>query len=398
VLGAEMRALTSLASTHFEAGRLDEALAAYRATADQGSKGGRPWAPFAVDARALAAQVAYVMGDWELSLQLADTAGESPPETSEAFLMAAGLAVAAGRGDRSVLDRYDWLRKWWGFEGLIAILAGSAGIDLYGDAGDIEGALMLHDETVQTVCELWARSDFQAQVRLSALLLGQLATATTHTSTADRPVLLERGDELATTAIRIGKEAAGSVRGFGPEGRAWIARAEAEHARLRWLAGTGAVEEEELLAHWLGTVEAFESFGHTFEIARSQARAGAVLRALGRTAEAKPLLSAATTTARRLGAEPLLRELRSLGGVPVPRSGNGPAAQRSVESLTAREREVLGLVAQGRSNRQIGEQLFISAKTVSVHVSNILAKLGAAGRTEAVAVARHRGLLADEHI
>jgi DNA-binding NarL/FixJ family response regulator len=72
------------------------------------------------------------------------------------------------------------------------------------------------------------------------------------------------------------------------------------------------------------------------------------------------------------------------------------AASRRDEPLTGREEEVLALVAEGRSNREIGKQLFISAKTVSVHVSNILAKLGAAGRTEAVAVARRRGLLSDE--
>jgi DNA-binding NarL/FixJ family response regulator len=57
---------------------------------------------------------------------------------------------------------------------------------------------------------------------------------------------------------------------------------------------------------------------------------------------------------------------------------------------------VLALVAEGRSNREIAKLLFISAKTVSVHVSNILAKLGAAGRTEAVALARRRGLLTDD--
>ena len=56
---------------------------------------------------------------------------------------------------------------------------------------------------------------------------------------------------------------------------------------------------------------------------------------------------------------------------------------------------MLTLVAQGRSNREIAGQLYISAKTVSVHVSNMLAKLGAAGRTEAVAVARRRGYLDD---
>ncbi|MGH3324081.1 MAG: helix-turn-helix domain-containing protein, partial [Streptomyces sp.] len=61
--------------------------------------------------------------------------------------------------------------------------------------------------------------------------------------------------------------------------------------------------------------------------------------------------------------------------------------------LTQRERDVLGLVAAGRSNRQIAEQLFISPKTASVHVSNILAKLGVAGRGEAAAMAHRLRLL-----
>ena len=91
--------------------------------------------------------------------------------------------------------------------------------------------------------------------------------------------------------------------------------------------------------------------------------------------------------AKRLGARPLVIELRSgIGHVAAL------ADDRSRE-LTSREVEVLQLVAQGRSNRQIAELLYISAKTVSVHVSNILAKLEAGSRTEAVAVARRRGLL-----
>ena len=56
--------------------------------------------------------------------------------------------------------------------------------------------------------------------------------------------------------------------------------------------------------------------------------------------------------------------------------------------LTRRELEVLRLVTEGRSNGEIGEQLFVSRKTASVHVSNILRKLGAANRIEATAIAR----------
>ena len=64
-------------------------------------------------------------------------------------------------------------------------------------------------------------------------------------------------------------------------------------------------------------------------------------------------------------------------------------ASRPADSLelTPREVQVLELIAQGLSNRQIGEKLFISAKTASVHVSAILRKLGAASRTEAVFLA-----------
>jgi DNA-binding NarL/FixJ family response regulator len=58
-----------------------------------------------------------------------------------------------------------------------------------------------------------------------------------------------------------------------------------------------------------------------------------------------------------------------------------------VSPLTAREQEVLRLPALGRGNRRIGEEPFITGKTASVHVSNILARLGAASRTEAVAIA-----------
>jgi DNA-binding NarL/FixJ family response regulator len=59
--------------------------------------------------------------------------------------------------------------------------------------------------------------------------------------------------------------------------------------------------------------------------------------------------------------------------------------------LTPREREVLALVADGRTNRQIAQELFITDKTASVHVSNILGKLGASNRGEAAALAHKAG-------
>ena len=174
----------------------------------------------------------------------------------------------------------------------------------------------------------------------------------------------------------------------GPEAQAWLARLEAERLRLSWAAGL-EVPVDALVAAWRETLVRFELFGHVPEAARTKARLAAVLRADGQTAEADELVADARATATRLGAQPLLAEL---GGSTA--TVNSRAVPRtSDDALTARELEVLALVAEGRSNREIAGQLFISAKTVSVHVSNILAKLGAGGRTEAVAIARRRGVL-----
>src|SRR5439155_1398905 len=65
----------------------------------------------------------------------------------------------------------------------------------------------------------------------------------------------------------------------------------------------------------------------------------------------------------------------------------------AMDPFTPRERAVLGLVAQGGTNRQAGGELFISEKTVSVHLTRIMAKLGATNGAEAVAIAYERGLL-----
>ena len=81
----------------------------------------------------------------------------------------------------------------------------------------------------------------------------------------------------------------------------------------------------------------------------------------------------------------------SKGGARSAKQGHAGHASRT--GLTARERDVVRLVAAGHTNREIGDQLFISEKTVSVHVSNAMAKLGALSRYEAAAAAERQGLL-----
>jgi DNA-binding CsgD family transcriptional regulator/tetratricopeptide (TPR) repeat protein len=116
---------------------------------------------------------------------------------------------------------------------------------------------------------------------------------------------------------------------------------------------------------------------------------------LGRTTS--DALREAVAIARGLGAAPLLAEAEALARrlrVDIPVGDQGRAASDDRFGLTERELDVLRLVAAGRSNSEIGKELFISPKTASVHVSNILGKLGVARRGEAAATAHQLGLLA----
>jgi DNA-binding CsgD family transcriptional regulator len=178
---------------------------------------------------------------------------------------------------------------------------------------------------------------------------------------------------------------------FGPVQEAW---------RLSYAAldpeaelGLEAVPTDRL-ARADAAVAAWEAVGQPYETAVMLTYAGKA--ALGERAhqEAAQRLRRAASIAERLGAAPLsariadlLRRVdgsRSAAGV----SAGGPA-------LTGRELEVLRLVAAGQSNREIAEALVISPKTASVHVSNILAKLSAATRTEAAVKAHELALLSE---
>ena len=105
--------------------------------------------------------------------------------------------------------------------------------------------------------------------------------------------------------------------------------------------------------------------------------------AAGRTLDPAQVLELATDTTTGGGV--------GVGGGAAP-AGQPPPDPLARFGLTGREREVLSLLAAGRSNPQIGQALFISTKTASVHVSNILAKLGVSGRAEAAAVAHRLGV------
>jgi DNA-binding CsgD family transcriptional regulator/tetratricopeptide (TPR) repeat protein len=161
---------------------------------------------------------------------------------------------------------------------------------------------------------------------------------------------------------------------------------------------------------WSGVAAAFEALERPYDLARVRLRRAHSLLDTGargsgpdRTADrerAAELLRLAGATAAQLGAQPLAEQIAALARRTrlAPSAGLSRNAPDDVRTpafhLTPRERDVLRLVAAGRSNRQIAEELYISPKTASVHVSNILAKLEVTGRGEAAAVA-HRLALFD---
>lgn len=125
------------------------------------------------------------------------------------------------------------------------------------------------------------------------------------------------------------------------------------------------------------------------ELARLRVREG------DRTAAAA-VLADAQEIAQGLGHAQLCSDVARFADAAGLRITPDPEAPSDDGALTARERQVLELLAEGLSNRQIGERLFISVKTVSVHVSAVLRKLDVRTRTEAAVTARRRGLIAVE--
>ncbi|MGN6751848.1 MAG: helix-turn-helix transcriptional regulator [Intrasporangium sp.] len=378
-----VRVLHRLGSVQYRRGELGAALTTY----DEGARVARRLhierAPFALECQLLGGLLAYQLGDWDGALARWDVGHEPMAETTRLYFLGSRLAVAAGRGeplDRQVLAA---LRGSWWVDGITAVYSVVA-VDLLGQEGQIDEALDLATDVLSTLDALWGPR-VHLPIRLCALVAGQGARV----ALTAEPRLRRR--MLDVTAILIARAESLTVSpDTDVESWAWLARARAESLRLRWLLADteqadSDVTAEQLVDAWSTSLVAFERYGDVFETARSRAGLATALHAAGDDAGAREQIEAARVVAARLGARPLLG---ALDGV-LPRG----SAVSGIPDLTPRETEVLALVARGLSNGQIGRQLFISTKTVSVHVSNVLAKLGAASRTEAASIARERHLL-----
>jgi DNA-binding CsgD family transcriptional regulator len=175
--------------------------------------------------------------------------------------------------------------------------------------------------------------------------------------------------------------------GLGPAAalpltRALIAMAHAEATRLP--------------ERWHEAAERFDALPCPYRAGWARMREAEALLAAGagREEAAEPLRAAAGA-ARAIGAHGLLREAERLASRARLDVGE---AREDAGGLTPREREVLVHLAAGRTNRQIADALYISPRTAGVHVSNILAKLGATTRGEAAAAGRLAGVIDEDAV
>ncbi|WP_089338488.1 helix-turn-helix transcriptional regulator [Blastococcus mobilis] len=383
----EMRVLYNLATVPFEAGRIGEALGWTRRGTRRARDLGVEWSYYPAELRHLHVTALYMAGDWDGSLAEADVLARVPEMS--AHVRADGLLVLVGRGDPSARERIDWARSLiprLSAHILLDLVTAGSEIDLAAWEGEPQKAVDVALAAYRRLRQEWD-DDHLGVLRLAGTALapvGDAAAAARRDRDAESTERWVRAGEQLVEAARSAVEIYRGTYGdtMGVEAIAWLARVEAEGARVR---GEAAPEL------WRAAVEAF-GFGHVYEEARSRWRLAEALLATGDRVEAAEEAGLAHEVAVRLGAAPLRTAVEGLirrGRLDV---GGVRAAEISAV-MTPREAEVLRLLAQGRTNRQIGAELYISEKTASVHVSNILAKLGANGRTEAVAIAAQRGLL-----
>jgi DNA-binding CsgD family transcriptional regulator/tetratricopeptide (TPR) repeat protein len=232
-----------------------------------------------------------------------------------------------------------------------------------------------------------AEEDWNSRYTWPVLWLAMRVEADDATRHRDRredipAAVTARCAELAGVAARLATPAAAPA--------AYSRLVAAERARA---AGTAAA------ADWAWAVTAWRAAKEPYPLSYALLRLAEAHVAAGETATAAAAASEAHALAQRLGAAPMAAEAAALArrarlhlnGAGDQVTGEPDATGEAADELarfglTDREREVLLLLAEGHSNPEIATALFISAKTASVHVSNILAKLGVSGRVEAAAV------------
>jgi DNA-binding CsgD family transcriptional regulator len=199
----------------------------------------------------------------------------------------------------------------------------------------------------------------------------------------------EERDAIARARIHVQRLRAAAQEGGAVE-RAWRAVGAAVLARAR------GRSDPKL---WLASAAEWEAIGRSYQAAIVRWRAAEAYVERGDRAAAAEAAASALEVAHELGSRWLVDELTALAERARLDLEQGAAADHPPVSdqdraedpfgLTARERQVLALLAEGATNRQIGAALYMAEKTASVHVSRILSKLGVRSRTQAAAVA-HR--------
>ncbi|PVG83974.1 LuxR family transcriptional regulator [Nocardioides gansuensis] len=381
-LAAELRAHYALASLHYYNGDVGGSLPVLREAMARVTESGLLWSAPGLELRLLHAIALYASGELHASLEAAHAPETRPPDVAAARLAAVGCYAAVACGHPDAVRRLAGLRESWHADPQVALVAGGCEADHLAWEGDTAGAVAVA-ERAQVHLDTVAGEGMYGGLWLSALGLAALADEATtcrrRRDEAGASAALRRGDVLLHRVEQLVEGGHGRPGLLGPEGRAWHARALAEHARL---SGEPAVEE------WRRALEAY-GYGHVYEQARCHWRLAEALIAAGDRDAARRHAEAAAASAERMQALPLRRAVAAT--VSQARLGGGETTAESV--LTRREQDVLALVAEGLTNREIGKRLFISEKTASVHLSNLMAKLNVSSRTEAVTVAQRRGLL-----
>jgi ATP/maltotriose-dependent transcriptional regulator MalT len=379
---AELRARYALASLRYYNGDVAGSLPVLRAALARVDETGLRWSDSGVELRVLQATALFVTGDLDGSLAVAQAPETRPPDVAAARLAAVGCYAAVARGVPDADRRFTALEDSWDADPQVGLVAGGCEADLLTWQGDPARAVAVA-ERAQVHLDAVAGEGMYGGLWLSALGLAALADhAVSCRQRRDDPgvaAALAQGEVLRERVERIVTGGHGRPGDLGPEGRAWHARALAEHARLL---GEPAVEA------WSEALAAF-GYGHVYEQGRCHWRLAEALVAAGDRATAATHAQSASAAAERMGAVPLKEAVAAT----VSRSRLAGTGREADAVLTRRERDVLALVAEGMTNREIGKRLFISDKTASVHLSNVMTKLNVTSRTEAVTVAHRRGLL-----